>query len=169
VRRWKVRSRWLDMNENAVDQAHFRYVHETGTIPATEAEIDGHVLRCRSRMKLETPRGTVEGGLDTTDYGPGFQTVRIVGAVDTLMVNTATPIDEETTDVSFAYSIRKQAGARSDEGVGAARIRDLEKQMERDIVIWENKKYWKRPVLCDGDGDFGTYRRWMRQFFDERW
>ena len=29
VRRWKVKSRWLDMNENAVDQAHFRFVHNT--------------------------------------------------------------------------------------------------------------------------------------------
>ena len=28
--------------------------------------------------------------------------------------------------------------------------------MAEDIVIWENKKYWTRPVLCDGDGDFGT-------------
>jgi len=28
IRRWKVRSRWLDMNENAVDQAHFRCMRE---------------------------------------------------------------------------------------------------------------------------------------------
>ena len=41
--------------------------------------------------------------------------------------------------------------------------------MAEDIVIWENKRYWTRPVLCDGDGDFGTYRRWMRQFFSEDW
>ena len=25
----------------------------------------------------------------------------------------------------------------------------------------------KVPVLCDGDGPFALYRRWMRQFFDE--
>jgi hypothetical protein len=51
--------------------------------------------------------------------------------------------------------------------VGAAIIRDLEKQMGEDIPIWENKKYYAQPMLCDGDGPFGVYRRWMRQFFDE--
>ena len=24
-----------------------------------------------------------------------------------------------------------------------------------------------KPLLCDGDGNFGIYRRWMRQFFRE--
>jgi len=49
IRHWKVRSRWLDMNENAVDQIHFHYVHGTVTTPETQVEQDGHILRCRSR------------------------------------------------------------------------------------------------------------------------
>jgi nitrite reductase/ring-hydroxylating ferredoxin subunit len=169
VRRWTVRSRWLDMNENAVDQAHFRFVHGTHSIPATRAEIDGHVLRCRSRMKQGTPRGEVDGSLDTDDYGPGLQTVRLSGIVDTLMVNTAVPIDEDTTDVSFAYTVCTRGGAEAARGVGAAIIRDLERQMAQDIPIWEHKVYWERPALCDGDGPIAVYRRWMRQFFDVAW
>lgn len=167
VRRWTVRSRWLDMNENAVDQVHFKYVHGTHTIPETEVEVKGPVLHCRSRMKMGTARGEIDGGIETLDHGPAFQVVRVTGAVETLMVNTATPIDAETTDVSFAYSVRRAEGADSRAGVGAARIRDLEHQMEQDIRIWENKKYWERPLLCDGDGPIGTYRKWMRQFFSE--
>jgi phenylpropionate dioxygenase-like ring-hydroxylating dioxygenase large terminal subunit len=167
IRRWTVRSRWLDMNENAVDQAHFQFVHGTHTMPRTTAEIDGHVLRCRSRMKQGTPRGEVEGSLDTDDYGPGLQTVRLSGIVDTLMVNTAVPIDADTTDVSFAYTVCAKAGAEAARGVGGAIIRDLEKQMSQDIPIWEHKAYWDRPALCDGDGPIAVYRRWMRQFFDE--
>ena len=167
VRRWTVRSRWLDMNENAVDQVHFRYVHGTKTVPQTEVAMDGPVLRCRSRMRLGTPRGEIDGGIDTTDHGPGFQTVRVTGIADTLMMNTATPIDEERTDVSFAYSVKRSGGAESQRGVGAALIRDLERQMEQDIVIWEHKKYFEKPLLCDGDGAFPVYRRWMRQFFAE--
>ena len=167
VRRWKVKSRWLDMNENAVDQAHFRFVHGTQTTPKTEVELDGHILRCRSRMQLATPRGNVAGGIDTTDFGPGFQTVHLTGIVETLMVNTSTPIDGETTDVSFAYTVNTAGDEKKARGVGAAIIRDLEKQMSEDIPIWENKKYYAQPMLCDGDGPFGVYRRWMRQFFDE--
>jgi len=168
VRRWTVRSRWLDMNENAVDKVHFHYVHGTPVIPEARATVEGHVLRVENTMKMSTPRGDVDASLTTTDYGPAFQTVHITGAVDTLMVNTATPIDDETTDVSFAYTVRR-APDGAYERVGAARIRDLEKQFEQERPIWENKAYWPRPTLCDGDGDFGTYRRWMRQFFSEEW
>jgi hypothetical protein len=89
--------------------------------------------------------------------------VHITGAVDTFMMNTATPIDEETTDVSFAYAVRRAPG--TSDGVGEARIRDLEHQFEQDRPIWENKTYWERPQLCDGDGNFAAYRRWMKQFF----
>ncbi|HSJ99154.1 MAG TPA: Rieske 2Fe-2S domain-containing protein [Myxococcota bacterium] len=164
TRHWLVKSRWLDMNENAVDQVHFRYVHGTHTIPRTEAEADGPVLRCRSRMKMGTPRGEVAGGIDTTDHGPAFQVVRVTGIAETVMMNTATPVDADTTDVSFAYSVRRSEGD-AHAGVGAALIRDLEKQMEQDIPIWEHKRHHPRPVLCDGDGPLGLYRRWMRQFF----
>jgi phenylpropionate dioxygenase-like ring-hydroxylating dioxygenase large terminal subunit len=167
IRRWTVRSRWLDMNENAVDRVHFRYVHGTQTIPESEVEVDGHILTVRNRVTFATPRGDVVGALRTDDHGPAFQTVRLRGIAETLMVNTATPIDEETTDVSFAYTSKKSEGGG--QGVGEALIRDLEKQMAQDIVIWEHKAYWKRPMLCDGDGEIGIYRRWMRQFFSEAW
>lgn len=169
IRRWKVRARWLDMNENAVDRVHFRYVHGTDNIPESETELEGHVLRVRNRVKFPTPRGVVEGRLDTTDYGPGLQTVRLTGIVETLMINTSTPIDEEYTDTSFAYTVHVEGDESTARGVGTAIIRDLEKQMGEDIPIWENKAYWKRPVLCDGDGKFGVYRKWMRQFFSEDW
>ncbi|UCE85118.1 MAG: Rieske (2Fe-2S) protein [Deltaproteobacteria bacterium] len=163
---WKVRAHWLDMNENAVDQVHFKYVHGAHTIPETQVEIDGAVLRCRSRMKLGTPKGEVEGGIDTTDYGPGFQTVQLSGISPALMVNTVTPIDETYSDVCFSYTVKIVDGASAARGVGAALIRDLEKQMNQDIPIWENKKYFPKPLLCEGDGRIGVYRKWLRQFVD---
>jgi nitrite reductase/ring-hydroxylating ferredoxin subunit len=168
VRRWRVRSRWLDMNENAVDRAHFVYVHGARTMPEASVELDGHILRCRSRMKLGTPRGEVAGGIDTTDYGPGLQVVELTGITHTIMVNTTVPLDDEYTDVSFAYTVQRQSGRDADQGVGAAIIRDLEKQMAQDIPIWENKRYYEKPLLCDGDGAFATYRRWMQQFFSPK-
>ena len=70
----------------------------------------------------------------TDDYGPGFQQVRLSGIVDTIMVNTAVPIDAETTDVSFAYSVRREADGSSPPAADAI-IRDLEKQMNQDTGI----------------------------------
>jgi nitrite reductase/ring-hydroxylating ferredoxin subunit len=168
-RHWTIHSRWLDMNENAVDRIHFRYVHGTKSIPEGTVEMDGHVLRCVNPVRLGTPRGVVEGGIDTTDYGPGLQVVHLTGIVETIMVNTSTPIDDETTDTVFAYTVNTGGDEQRARGVGAAIIRDLEKQMNEDIPIWEHKKYFTQPMLCDGDGKFGVYRKWMRQFFSEEW
>ena len=84
-------------------------------------------------------------------------------------MNTSTPLDTEYTDTSFAYTVHNDGDEQTARGVGAAIIRDLEKQMAEDIPIWENKAYWTRPILCDGDGRFGLYRQWMRQFFSEDW
>ncbi|MBW2314789.1 MAG: Rieske 2Fe-2S domain-containing protein [Deltaproteobacteria bacterium] len=165
VRRWTVKARWLDMNENCVDGVHFKYVHGAHTIPESEIEVDGPTFRVRNRMKLGTPKGEVDGGIDTTDYGPALQIVRLSGILPTIMLNTATPIDAETTDVSFAYSVSTEGGAEAARGVGAAIIKDLEKQMAQDIPIWENKTYWGRPILAEGDEGFNTYRKWYRQFF----
>ena len=125
------------------------------------------MLRCRNPVKLGTPRGVVDGAIDTTDYGPGLQVVRLTGIVETIMVNTSTPIDDETTDTSFAYTVNTEGDPATVRGVGAAIIRDLEKQFDEDRAIWENKKYYARPMLCDGDGKFGVYRRWMSQFFGQ--
>jgi hypothetical protein len=36
------------------------------------------------------------------------------------------------------------------------------------VQIWENKIYLDRPMLCDGDGPIGEFRRWYAQFFTPR-
>jgi phenylpropionate dioxygenase-like ring-hydroxylating dioxygenase large terminal subunit len=166
IRHWKVRARWLDMNENCVDIAHFKYVHGTLTFPESSAKIDGHIFRTDSHYswKAPSPEGKASGHLVSTDHGPGFQTVELRGIIDTLLMNTATPIDEETVDVSFAYTVKTEGDERK-EHLAQAVIKDLEQQFDHDLPIWENKAYHARPVLCDGDGPVGLYRKWYRQFF----
>jgi len=163
IRKWRVRGNWLDMNENCVDGVHFKYIHGTDAIPATDAEIQGHVHVATSIFKMEAPGGPVDAALVTRDYGPGLQTVHIDGLVPTLMVNTATPIDEEYTDVRFAYTVKTEGDDRKSR-LADAIIEDLKRQFENDLPIWENKRCWDKPVLCDGDGPIATYRRWYSQF-----
>ena len=161
---WKIRSRWLDMNENAVDNVHFKYIHGTPGIPESFPEVRDHILEVKNITKMTTPRGPIEAVLVTIDHGPGFQIVRIDGAIKTVRINTATPIDEHYSDVSFTYAVEDKGG-----NVGAARIKDLLSQFENDLPVWENKAYFKKPRLCDGDGKFGLYRKWMKQFFSCEW
>ena len=162
VMHWTVRAHWLDMNENCVDQAHFRFVHKTLTIPPTVARAEGAVHITESRFTMRAPGGEIESNLITEDYGPGFQLVRMDGLIDTLMMNTSTPIDQEMTDVSFAYTVRA-CGEERKLHLAEAIVEDLKNQFDHDRPIWENKAHWTRPVLCDGDGPIPHYRKWYRQ------
>ena len=166
-RRWTIRTRNQEMAENAVDSAHFRYVHGTTNMPTSQAEVQGHILRVFSSTGMETPRGPVAGSVESLSYGFGFGTVRFKGVVETVLVSSVTPIDGERVDVRFSFSIKKLGGADVTRGVGAAFIGEVSRQLEQDIPIWENKTQWERPVLCDGDGPVGLFRKWCRQFYTQ--
>lgn len=167
VHHWHMRARWLDMNENCVDAAHFKYVHGVLTIPTAEVFEDRHTFKVTSRFTQKAPGdATAEGELTTTEYGPGFQHVTQGGVIDSLLMNTATPIDEDYTDVSFAYSVKTEGDPRK-EKLATKIVADLVHQFENDRTIWENKACWRRPRLCDGDGPVNQYRKWYAQFFSE--
>jgi phenylpropionate dioxygenase-like ring-hydroxylating dioxygenase large terminal subunit len=163
VAHWEVRASWLDMNENCVDQAHFKYIHGTLSIPPTEASTEGHIHRAESHFEMKIPGGTGDAQLVTMDHGPGFQVVRISGLIDTILMNTATPIDAERTDVRFTYTVKAEGDTRKTH-LAEAVIKDLKQQFDNDLPIWENKACYERPVLCDGDGPISNYRKWYAQF-----
>jgi hypothetical protein len=51
--------------------------------------------------------------------------------------------------------------------VGAAFIKEVSRQVEEDIPIWENKAFIPRPALADTDGPFMKFRKWASQFYAE--
>jgi 3-ketosteroid 9alpha-monooxygenase subunit A len=164
-RRWKVRTRNQEMAENAVDSVHFHYVHGTNNMPTSKAEARDHILRVFSDTGTDTKRGKVDGTVESLSYGFGAGTVRFKGLVETLLVSSVTPIDGDNVDVRFSFCLKKLGGAEVTKGVGAAFIGEVSRQLEQDIPIWENKTQWERPVLCDGDGPIGLFRKWSRQFY----
>ena len=166
-RRWKIRTHNQDMAENSVDQAHFRYVHGTLTVPQSEAKTEGPCLHVLSQMKMGTPAGEIDGSIESKSWGFGFGQVRFCGIVETSLVTSVTPIDGEYVDVRFSFSVKSLGDEKITRGVGKALIADIEKQMREDIPIWENKAFLDRPVLCDGDGPIGVFRTWCKQFYSE--
>lgn len=165
LREWKIRTRNQEMAENAVDSAHFHYLHGTTDMPKSEATIDGPILRVFSGAGMETPRGTVDGSIESLNYGFGVSIVRFKGIVETLNVATTTPIDADNVHLRFHFSVKKTAGAEMARGVGKAFVAEVTRQLEQDIPIWENKIQYERPLLCDGDGPIGIFRRWCTQFY----
>ena len=166
-RDWKVKTRNQEMAENAVDSAHFHYVHGASNMPVSKGEVDGHILRVTSTTGMKTPRGGVDGQVQSTSYGFGFAYIRFTGIVETLLINSVTPIDEEYVDVRFSFRVKKVGNADVTKGVGAAFMGEVSRQLEQDIPIWENKIHHDRPLLCDGDGPIGIFRRWCKQFYAE--
>jgi phenylpropionate dioxygenase-like ring-hydroxylating dioxygenase large terminal subunit len=166
-RRWKVRSHNQEMAENAVDRAHFLYVHGMAEMPTTQAEVDGHVLRVLSESKYVTKGGKVAGSVESISWGFGFATTRFKGIVETLLVASVTTIDENDVDVRFSFTVRKLPHKDVTKTVGRAFIAEIERQLNQDIPIWENKRYVAPPLLCDGDGPIGLFRKWVKQFYSE--
>ena len=165
TRRWQVKSRNQEMAENAVDSAHFHYLHGTQNLPASSANIEGPVMHVQSPTVSRAHGMNVEGLIDVHCYGFGFTTTRFTGIVETLLVNSVTAIEDELLDVRFSFLVKKMGGKSVTEGIGKAYIAEIERQLEQDIPIWENKVYLDRPVLCDGDGPIGKFRKWAKQFY----
>jgi phenylpropionate dioxygenase-like ring-hydroxylating dioxygenase large terminal subunit len=163
--RWKVGSRMYDMGENAVDHVHFKYLHGASGAPTLDQKTDedGNVSNY-SEMEMTTPKGPVPGSIESRGFGPGLGMVRVKGVVDTIILNNSTPIDEEHVDVRFSYMQRRTEDLRA-QRIGEAMLRDLKKQMEQDIVVFEHKRYWTKPLLVAEDGPIGEYRRRARKHY----
>lgn len=157
-----------EMGENGVDAAHFRYVHNVAEVPVIERyEPDGHRSFMESKQQFQTPRGTVEGRIDSTAHGPGISIVRFSGIVDTLLVTATTPIDAQTSETRFNFYVRSLGDAATDSTVGDAFAAEVDRQFQEDVPIWEHKAHLVRPALADTDGPFMRFRRWYSQFYVE--
>ena len=56
-------------------------------------------------------------------------------------------------------------GGRRTRRVGEALVRDLRKQMEEDIVIFDHKVWVDPPALAPDDGPIVRFRKWASQFY----
>jgi hypothetical protein len=96
---------------------------------------------------------------------------RFAGITPALFVNLTTPIDWERTRSIKLYKLQilgdsEDARART-ERVGDALVRDLRKQMDEDIVIFDHKIWVDPPALAPDDGPIVRFRKWARQFYVE--
>jgi phenylpropionate dioxygenase-like ring-hydroxylating dioxygenase large terminal subunit len=157
-----------EMAENGVDAAHFRYVHDTATVPELDSYETGFpTAAMRSSQKFPTPRGVVEGRIDSTSYGPGTSLVSFSGFVDLLNLAVTTPIEADRCIVRFYFAVRSLGDAKTTEGVGKAFANEVHKQILEDKPIWEHKAFLPRPALADTDGPFTKFRKWYSQFYAE--
>lgn len=158
---WTVAVHIQDMAENGADTAHFRYVHGTASYPDFKTTFYGPVMRSRIDAKMRTPKGEVDGSITNVVIGPGQTYGRFEGITETLLVTGVTPVERDLCHARFSFTQPKNQQG----GVGAAIIRDIVKQFNEDVPIWENKRFMPRPVICDGDGPIMRWRDFYSQFY----
>lgn len=165
TRKWKVRAHNQEMAENAVDSAHFRYLHGTQDMPEMEAQRNGHILTMHADTKMRAYGTVVTGALDVNCYGFGYSTTRFTGIVETFLIGSVVPVDEHHVELRFSFTVKKGPNDMVTNTVAERFQAEIESQLEADIPIWENKIFLERPMLCDGDGPIGVFRKWSRQFY----
>lgn len=165
---YTIRTIPQEMAENAVDPAHFLYVHGTDQVAECESyETKDHTATMLSKQNYVTPRGVTEGRIDVYSFGPGVARTWFSGIVDALLVATSTPIDRDTTLVRFNFTVRKFDDAKMTSTVAESFVAEIGKQIQEDQPIWENKVFLAVPALADADGPIGKFRRWYSQFYAE--
>lgn len=168
TREYEIKAPWQELAENGVDAAHFRYVHNTEEVPELQSyEADGPIARMRSAQKFPTPRGVVEGRIDSDSYGPGFSSIKFSGIVDTFLMGCNTPINDRECHMRFTFTVRKLGDDAITSTVGDAFVEEIHRQVQEDKPIWENKAHIVTPALANTDGPFGKFRKWARQFYFE--
>ena len=89
---------------------------------------------------------------------------RFTGICDTVLLANLTPVTPAHSRAIYAF-IQKKSDQEGGKGrIGEAIVANICQQMEEDRIIWDRKKYFKRPLLCAGDGPFMQFRRWYGQF-----
>jgi phenylpropionate dioxygenase-like ring-hydroxylating dioxygenase large terminal subunit len=162
---YEIKCHIQDMAENAVDAAHFMYVHGVVSYPEFEVSYENQKRHFSQAANMETPRGIVKGKISGSSNGPGDSMTKFEGICDTLLLGSTTPTENEEVVVRFSFLQKKVDGQVPSGGVGAAIIADINKQVKEDIPVWENKKYAFKPVLCDSDGPIAKFRKHYATFY----
>ena len=162
---WVVNIHVQEITENGQDYAHFNAVHGVQGPSAGEFALDGWGRRNKVTANMVTPRGNMVGIIDVNAMGPGQSIVEYIDVSHVVQSQQVTPIDAERTHIR--WQMYHPPGISDDKlRVTTARVRDLVKQINQDIPIWNHKKNKTDPILVQGDGPILAYRRAYQKFYD---
>jgi len=160
---WLVYAALENIADNGVDIAHFRFVHGTASMPEYDFKFDGITRSVVARAKLGTPRGVIDGVIDSTNRGPGQGFVRFSGLSDTLLITAVTPVDRDKVRAFYAFTQPRAEAEGPMAGLARALVKDICKQFDQDKVILDRYRRVE-PLICNGDGPFGPNRVYYSQF-----
>jgi len=162
---WHVYSAMENIADNAVDVSHFKYVHGAKTVPEYEFEFDGIKRTITAYLKLQTPRGEVDGKIESVTFGPGQGYVRFSGITETVMITGTCPVERDLTHNRMAFTQPRANVDGPSAGLTKAIVKDITRQFDQDKVILDQHVRMDPPMVCEGDGPFGRNRVYYAQFY----
>lgn len=160
---WQVDTHLQEVFENAVDVPHFVVVHGMEIQKAhwvTNGPFADLVLDLKRDAAVQTDdKG--ETKIRSFVFGPGLSLTRVTGLMQGVSVQTLSPIDPEKIEICHRYYVHKDAPVDKMHDFFDFYAQDW----VLDFKIWNKKLFRPTPVLAEGDGDVGTFRRWYRQFY----
>ena len=156
-----------ELGENGFDHAHFEFVHGHPKVGATErVEFDGYDRTVLTRQQFPSSKGPVDARIDVYGRGPGFGVTRYRGLIEATLIGCSTPVDEQTTDLTFLFTLKRTEDDNGHtERIARAFIESVTREVQQDIPIWEHKRYEPAPALAPSEKPIADWRRWFSQFY----
>ncbi len=188
---WSVRfaGHPQETTENSVDLGHLRYLHGYDNVKtAAPVLTEGPYLKScfdftRSRVVAGVKRLTYDVSAVTHVHGLGYSFIEVCErsiGMETRLWVFATPVDSEMLEMTLVSQVRRLTRpGRPIVGMRFLPPRLRTRIMNRiiltaqkhdvlqDVVIWRNKSYRPRPMLCHSDGPVGKFRRYCKQFYPD--
>jgi len=158
-----------EMSENGVDPAHFQYVHGTrerrgdGELRHRRTVLDDaveavvrHAARHdrRSHRRLQLRPRILEGLVQRhrrRDQHRDHDAHRRRDDAGPLQLHSCASFED----------------AKLTSTVADAFVKEINKQVQEEPAIWENKAFLPTPALADTDGPIMKFRKWYSQFYAE--
>jgi phenylpropionate dioxygenase-like ring-hydroxylating dioxygenase large terminal subunit len=166
--------------ENAADSSHFKYTHGAPEDPKN-LYFDNSGPIWKSSMGFLSPK-TKEVALTTYARNPGIGLSFFIfhhhgsdrnggtayQGFNRRLVLSATPVDNETTDLRVTYFFPKDPASPD---VMPQHVKDAaahtEDLFEEDAIIWRHQKFIQRPLFSKLDLEIYTaLRKWSSQFYE---
>lgn len=167
IHEWRVFGSLQNMAENAVDVAHFHYVHGTATFPTSEMLWDGVRRTSIIDAGLDTPKGRVDSRIVSKMIGPGQSATRFTGIAETLLLAAVTPVEKDEVRVRFCFTQPRAQTEGLSAMVAQGFVWEVCRQLDQDKVIWDRQRYLPKPIICGGDGPILKFRQYYKQFYAE--
>ena len=163
---YTIRSCLQEIGENGFDHAHFQFVHSHPRVGDTQKVVfDGYDRTVLSSQEFPSSKGPVDARIDIFGRGPGFTVTRYRGLIDATLLGCTTPVDEETTALTFLFTIKNPGDDPKIARIGEAFVKSVTSEVRQDIPIWEHKRYQPSPALAPSEKPITEFRRWFSQFY----